>query len=441
MWNPLTLPAIVGGRDIFGIAFDNGAGVAVGEQGLLLGIDTTGTVENLNTDKFDDLSAATFGNGWFVAVGKSGRIMAAQGATNTWQFPDSGTTNDLAGVAFGLGRFIAVGGAFTNSMGSPHASILASPNGTNWTTILHQDALTNGTTGELAWPTSVAFGNSRFVAVAPQGAALVSTNGTDWTFLFDPLLVGCGSIGYAGDRFVAVGTNIITSTDGIAWSASLSTPGEPLVGIAGTVGKIVAVGTNPVVTLSTNLTTPWVPNKLAVKGGLGGVAYGGSQFVAAGAAGAIYTSFDGATWVKHNGNTPSFLRGVAYGDGYYVVVGDRGTVIVSTRVDPNSGLPGPSAWVRTAGGTERDAAFAVALDPACGFYMTGSFRREVDFSGGGTVTGTEDPVVLPHPLHGHRSGGLDDDRDRSGLGNPHGGNCGSGVCRGRGAGGHYVRRG
>lgn len=390
-WNTLPVPAIVGGRDILGVASQNGQGIAVGQQGMILGFNTSGSVTNLNNDKFDDLASVAFGGGMFVAVGKSGRITVGDALPGgTWQHPNSGTSNDLAGVTYGLGRFVAVGGYPTNGTSQRHVTILTSVNATDWSTVLQLPGLTNAATKDVTWPTSVTFGQDRFVSVSPGGASLISTNGTEWSVYWSGALSNCQQVTYAAGQFIAVGGQISYSKDGISWNGT-SVPEftNLLSGVAGTVSNYVAVGVGPMMLGSTNLLL-WTPGTLNIRNGVGGVGYGADQFVAVGAQGRAATSWDAKTWSVWDLTTQAFLRSVAFGNGKFVVVGDRGTLIYTEVVDGNSGLPGPSTWVRTSGGSARDAAAAAAIDSNCGYFVTGNFQGSYNF-GGTPLAATGDP--------------------------------------------------
>ncbi|MHB8523206.1 MAG: cell wall-binding protein, partial [Limisphaerales bacterium] len=106
------------------------------------------------------------------------------------------TTNQLSAVTYGNGEFVAVGDAGT---------IVTSPNGVAWT------SRNSGTTN---WLGSVAYGNGRFVAVG--NATLTSPDGIGWTSR--DFVSGVSSVTYGNGLFVAVGYRIFTSPDGITWT-------------------------------------------------------------------------------------------------------------------------------------------------------------------------------------------------------------------------------
>ncbi len=99
------------------------------------------------------------------------------------------------------------------------------------------------------------------------------------------------SVAHGSGLFVAVGERgtILTSPDGVSWTARASGTDE------------------------------W----------LWGVAYGNGRFVAVGGGGAILTSPDGVTWTQRTSLEKSDLLSVAYGNGLFVVVGSVGTILTS----------------------------------------------------------------------------------------------------------------
>lgn len=394
-WTQVPVPATVGGRDIFGVAFNNGLGVAVGAQGLILSFNAGGAVTSRNNDKFDDLLGVAFGNDTFVAVGKSGRVSANAGDLLTdWKFPDIGFTNNLTGIAFGNGVFVAVGGYSTNETALQTVGIFTSANGTNWVRTFNAPAVTNATTAEIGYVTDVAYGGGKFVAVSPAGVALVSANGTDWTAYSSPGLSTLSRVSYAGDRFLATGLAIAYSLDGEKWFRMIvNAPEQPLNAAASDGKQYLAVGSVPSLVVTTNL-LEWAPVALnGFTNGLYDVIYQGHQFVGVGrgnSRASMTYSYNGSTWVTKTFASVDFLRGVTFGKGLFVMVGDRGRIYITSETDPDNGLPGPSTWVRTSGGTDRDAATGAALDPNCGYYVGGYFRGTLTL-GDTTLTATGDP--------------------------------------------------
>jgi hypothetical protein len=103
---------------------------------------------------------------------------------------------------------------------------------------------------------------------------------------------------------VAVGKDgtILTSPDGVSWTARTSGTSKSLSGVAYGNGTFVAVGGGGAI-----LTSPdgvsWTARTSGTSKGLSGVAYGNGLFVAVGGGGAILTSPDGVTWTQRTSGT------------------------------------------------------------------------------------------------------------------------------------------
>ena len=166
--------------------------------------------------------------------------------------------------------------------------------------------------------------NLSLTVSAPGGGGA----GTTWTLrnLGNPL----GGVAYGNGLFVAVGWNgaILTSPDGVNWTAWTSGTSSELKGVAHGNSLFVAVGKS-----GTILTSPdgvsWNQQTSETSSELKGVAYGNSLFVAVGDDGTILTSPDGVSWTARTSGTSSELKGVAYGNSLFVAVGKDGTILTS----------------------------------------------------------------------------------------------------------------
>lgn len=116
----------------------------------------------------------------------------------------------------------------------------------------------------------------------------------------------------------------------------------------------------------------WTPHDSGTSSDLGGVAYGGGQFVAVGDPGGIVTSPDGVTWTQQVSNTGEALRGVTYGNGLFLATGSTGTALTS---------PDGVTW------TPRDVRTSVLLS-GCAF----GNGRFVTVGGSGTARYSTDGV-------------------------------------------------
>jgi hypothetical protein len=162
--------------------------------------------------------------------------------------------------------------------------------------------------------------------------------GTTWHIETNPAAAQNGTpstlfgIAWSGKRFVAVGTNgtILTSPDGVSWTAQKSGSSNDFYGIAWSGSRFVIVGTNGVV-----LTSPdgiyWTPQTSNTQKFIQNVTWVGDQFVAVGDVGTILTSPDGATWTARPSGTSQSLQGATWSGSRYVAVGTGGTILTSTN--------------------------------------------------------------------------------------------------------------
>jgi hypothetical protein len=111
------------------------------------------------------LGSVVYGNGLYVVVGDSGKILTSPDLIN-WTIQTSGTTFFLISVAYGNSQFVAVGYSAVVSSGV----ILHSSDGINW-------ALDSSGTSEGLYSVTTN-GNGQFVAVGNNGTIIFSSSGT-----------------------------------------------------------------------------------------------------------------------------------------------------------------------------------------------------------------------------------------------------------------------
>ncbi|MBI4595493.1 MAG: hypothetical protein HY730_03840, partial [Candidatus Tectomicrobia bacterium] len=151
----------------------------------------------------------------------------------------------------------------------------------------------------------------------------------DWHWR-NPLPQGNSLFGitYGDGAFVAVGDRgaIITSSDGITWTAGSSGTSNGLRGITYGKGTFVAVGDRGATLTSADGIT-WTARASGTLNWLYGITYGNGTFVAVGEGGAILTSVDSMTWSVRSSGTSTWLTGITYGNGTFVAVGDEGAIV------------------------------------------------------------------------------------------------------------------
>lgn len=148
--------------------------------------------------------------------------------------------------------------------------------------------------------------------------------------------IALNDILYVNSTYITVGSSgtILTSTDGVSWTARTSGVSTALNSIAFGNGMYVIAGSSNVILTSTNLST-WTTRASGhsvTTISLSVVEYLNGNFVMTGSAGTILTSTDGISWtIRHQASslTTQALRGSAFNSGQYVVVGGAGVIYTS----------------------------------------------------------------------------------------------------------------
>jgi hypothetical protein len=150
----------------------------------------------------------------------------------------------------------------------------------------------------------IIYAGGQFIAVGWAGGQFIMTSpdGINWTAATltpTPLI----SVGYGNGRYVASGPSgyVLYSADGASWTRQqlLLGAGAFFNGVAYGNGTFVIVGYDAITLVSYVYTTPdgiLLSPQLAQSGKWNSVAYGNNIFVAVGEAGAIMTSPDGLSW-------------------------------------------------------------------------------------------------------------------------------------------------
>ncbi|MFO1497507.1 MAG: hypothetical protein U1G07_03760 [Verrucomicrobiota bacterium] len=260
------------GGTVWDVTFSDGLFTAVTPHGeLLASLNASDWIERGRIPVGDGFGRAfTFGGGRFVGVievPEEEPLVVTSSDGIQWSSQLLLPTPE--GFVYAGGRFVAFG-----------EDIITSPDGLIWT---------DRPVDSAALPSSVAFGNGRFVAVGAT-MTLISLNGMDWTRYVNPingrLPVG---VYFANGRFIGPswpsydsGGNpelghILMSTDGVTWTEYEGPP---------------------------------------VLSSLRSIVYGNGVYVAIGNGMSLYSSPDGITWTKQADT--QFLTKVLFGNGMFL---------------------------------------------------------------------------------------------------------------------------
>jgi len=279
------------------------------------------------------LYGVAFGDGKFVAVGQSGKILVSPDGV-VWQTINIDSMKyTLLSVAHANGKFVAVGMGSDTS--KPKGGIMVSTDGEHWTETHSHPTYT-------LW--DVAHGQDTFVVVGGASSGnyyiCTSTDGVSWTQRSAGVdYAQLQSVDYDGTKFVAVGRTsgtatisafAITSTNGITWSGGGNKAKSNFRAVVCNDSQYVAVsGTGDIYT-SNNSGTSWTKRTIGTTTRLRDVAWSGNLFVAVGREGNIQTSIDGVNWSAQTSGTDEHLNKVEYLDGQFIIVGTNGTILTSS---------------------------------------------------------------------------------------------------------------
>jgi hypothetical protein len=315
------------------VTYGAGTFVAVGgfsKQGRTAVVSTNGTDWVAYAIGGDEYRTIAYGNGLFVAVGRHrivfddedryiGGLAVSKDGISWNVFPSDGSLPQSKALTFGNGMFVGI------AQGS--GEIISSSNGTNWSQ--------HPTGFPLLNPDTITFVDGVFVAAGAHGNLLTSTNGLTWSALSQASDNNLRGVIYANNKFVAVGNigAILTSSDGRSWTGHPTGTGINFHEVCWGKGTFVAVGDGAIL-LSTN-GADWQDERAGDPiDTLDGVVFGNNQFVAVGSD--IFTSPDGLTWKAHHVPLPlasypiSNLHGVTYGAGTFAAVGLAGALARSS---------------------------------------------------------------------------------------------------------------
>jgi hypothetical protein len=270
----------------------------------------------------------SYGGGLFVAVGDA-FYNSPDGVCWTRQALDTPSINGMSGVAYGNGQFVAVeSGAWRRE-----SRVYTSVSGTAW------QQSTTMPASELPVIDRVFFGGGTFLAVGQEPnpsvapgyhwLVMTSSDGVSWTRHSGPTNSGesyyLNAATYGNGIYVVGGWSqlpeqqglVLTSTDLTTWVAATGFPFTVVQGFTYGKGLFVAAGSS-IATSSDGV--QWTNQSSGVQSGLSGVAFGGDSFAAVGEPQLILSSTDAINWTQHATRVDGF-QGITYGKGSFVAVG------------------------------------------------------------------------------------------------------------------------
>jgi hypothetical protein len=237
------------------------------------------------------------------------------------------TCERLTAITYGNGRFVAVG---------YKGMIITSQNGVNWSMASNSGRNLN----------SVAWGNGLFVTVGDSCGTMTSMDGINWTpYTLLPMgpcstsALRCAT--YGNNQFIVAGSTydrrsgamgnysvVFTSADGIAWKERPADQSIPLNALTYGNSTFVGVGGNRALVSSDGI--KWAPYSVelstdaAFATSLETVMWGGNQFVALGMGGGLYLSPNGEKWTKQDARIgDADLVGAIWQDNHYTIIGNK----------------------------------------------------------------------------------------------------------------------
>lgn len=298
--------------------------VAVGTYDIIR-VSIDGVNWTLHDTQIGSLLTSLVWTGWqWVAVGNDGMVTTSPDGMN-WTPRGSGIGWDIRSITWSGSQHLAVGGGV----------IISSPNGLDWTS--------HGGDPHLHLR-SVAWSGTQFVAIGDSAlfpVLLTSPNGKDWTLRRSPSsLLGMNDIAFAGGQLIGVGSSglVFTSPDGNTWT-DLNSGAENFRSVIWTGKQLVAVGEN-IMTSTDGMT--WASRSYGtdrdlVVHGLNSVVWTGAAngegngLLAAGGwrGDTILTSPDGITWTKRPTKSPDPILSMSWTGTQMAAVSEEGTIQTS----------------------------------------------------------------------------------------------------------------
>jgi hypothetical protein len=197
------------------VAYGNGLFVAVGERAKLC-TSTDAKSWNSQTvsalDQYDAIRGVAYGNGLWVAVAdgtNSGKIITSPDGT-TWTLRHSEPDCILESALYAGGKWL-VTGSWTGGY-----VVISSTNGTSWTAV-------TPSSGSRTILQSLIYVADKWYALDPDyyngSRILTSSDGVNFTTCYtSPIFKDLWTLIYADGLFLAGGTELVQSTNGVNWT-------------------------------------------------------------------------------------------------------------------------------------------------------------------------------------------------------------------------------
>lgn len=248
-------------------------------------------------------------------------------------------TVSSSGLVTGVAAGTSLIGANLNGVfGSTTLTVITL--GSSWAPVTSGAGGGSGTTNALM---GITWTGSQFVTVGVSGTIMTSPDGISWTAQTSGTTDNLNAVIWTGTQLVAVGTScsyylcsspILTSPDGITWTSRNSGTTLALNALTWTGTKIVAVGAAEITLTSPDGIT-WTPiGTLAYGNDFSCIAWSGTIFV--GCWGGIETSPDAITWTINSSQPP---HAVIWTGTQFVLVADVGVIYVLAADGSNWNIP------------------------------------------------------------------------------------------------------
>jgi hypothetical protein len=258
---------------------------------------------------------ATDGQGYVASGYLTNGILFHSPNTWGWERARAPSSSYLNGVAWGNGYWVAAGYS---------GALLASPNGVDWTAI--------ETSYGFPYFEGVSFLNNRFYVLF-GGGFLSSSDATNWDYTRTPGRA-IQNMAFGNGRYAAIAYDspLLWSDDSLEWHESNSQPFNALTGIAFGGGRFVAVGPYDLILTSTN-GVDWTRSYTGYDYMcFFDVAYGDGLFVAVGSYGQAFASRNGTDWyILASPRSVNPLMGVTFDGSEFIAASNLGnTAVLST---------------------------------------------------------------------------------------------------------------